>query len=168
MVRCTPWILALAACRPVAAPPPPSHRVAAPVPIDAAPARQTVIVTSTDECGLVVDMVYFPERSVTISSTSSAVLDQTADMFRCLQNEGKQITWEVRGHTDATEPDPLARSDARAHEIAAALVGRGVAAATLVPRGYGAAQPLDRRSTPEAHAKNRRVDFLIIHRGRGP
>lgn len=168
MVRFTWGILAIAACGATAPPPPPppSHRapVAHPDPAPAPPVRQIVTVISTDDCGLVVDQVYFDERSLALSTTANTVLDQTAEMMRCLQNQGQHVEWQVAGHTDDREPAPLALSEARAHVVAAALVQRGVAAITLVVGGFGPTMPIDRRATAAARAKNRRVDFFVLRR----
>ena len=48
------------------------------------------------------------------------------------------------------------------------LVAHGVAAQRLTTQGYGETQPIDRRHTAAAWARNRRVDFLILRRAVDP
>ena len=85
-------------------------------------------------------------------------------MFRCSLRTGEVTRWQVIGNTDATEREPATLSLSRAQTVADALVARGVVATTLDVTGAGATQPLDRRHTAEARAKNRRVFFLVLQR----
>jgi outer membrane protein OmpA-like peptidoglycan-associated protein len=150
--------------------PPPSH-ASAPRDADAdrddAPPGEApgkVIVITSDECGFILDQVYFEHNSADLRDPQRPILDATADMFRCFLRTGEITKWQVIGNADATERDPQALSVARARAVAAALVSRGVAASTLDIMGAGASQPLDPHGTPEARAKNRRVFFLVLQR----
>ncbi len=131
------------------------------LPVDAAP---TVIVTTSDECGLVLDRIYFPDGSSAISAAQKPVLDAAADMLACLVKKGEILKFEVQGHADDREKDPQRVSDERAMTVANALLARGVPATAMAVVGYGSSQPLDRKKTAAARAKNRRVDFLILQR----
>ena len=73
---------------------------------------------------------------------------------------------EVQGHTDERGDDMynLELSDRRAAAVMAYLVAHGVAATRLASHGYGETQPLDKRHTPAAWTKNRRVDFVLKQR----
>jgi outer membrane protein OmpA-like peptidoglycan-associated protein len=168
------------AARPSPAGPPPGHAVtAADASVDAVPdaapraeppslvpePRGTIVVTTTDECGMMLDSVYFPEGSAIPAPQQTLVIDQTADMFRCLQKEGQTLLVEVGGHADARERDAVTLSGSRAAVIVGALVKRGVPAAWLAPQGYGATRPRDRKRTEWARSVNRRVEFLILRRG---
>jgi OmpA-OmpF porin, OOP family len=151
-------MLALAACAsapspPLAVEPPPRVRVTA---------------TTSDECGFILDSIYFPEGSATPATHQTPVIDQIATMFVCTRRNGEVLQVEVSGHADPREPDPVRLSDARAAAIVAALVKRGVAADTLTAQGYGALEPRDSRKTDDARARNRRVDFLIVGRRPAP
>jgi outer membrane protein OmpA-like peptidoglycan-associated protein len=72
-------------------------------------------------------------------------------------------TIEVVCYTDATgnEADNLALSQTRAKSLVDGLVGYGVAAARLTPKGLGATNP---RSTTPSDAKNRRIEIKITPR----
>jgi OOP family OmpA-OmpF porin len=76
------------------------------------------------------------------------------------------VRLEVQGHTD----DRAARgynqrlSQRRAESIRAWLLGRGIAAARLVARGYGRTRPLASNGTAAGRALNRRVEFVVLER----
>lgn len=69
---------------------------------------------------------------------------------------------EIGAHVDASgQPlEDLALSQRQAEAVRAALVARGVAAAMLRPRGYGALQPVADTATAGGRAMNRRVTVL--------
>jgi outer membrane protein OmpA-like peptidoglycan-associated protein len=125
-----------------------------------------IIIKDSDECGFLLDQVYFEHDSATLRDVQRPIIDETAGMFRCFRRTGEVTKWQVIGNTDATERDPAKLSLARARAVAVALVARGVVATTLDVTGIGATQPMDRRGTPAARAKNRRVFFLVLN-GRG-
>lgn len=133
------------------------------IPADAAP---TVIVTQSDPCGFILDMVYFPSGSSAISKPSEPIVNATAEMFTCFVKLGEISLFEVGGHADDTETNAERLSQERAVTIANALIARGVPATALTAVGYGASQPLDRKNTAAARAKNRRVQFLVLRRSK--
>jgi outer membrane protein OmpA-like peptidoglycan-associated protein len=133
----------------------------APPPADA---RGKVVITVADECGFILDQLYFAPSSSSLRPAQRPILDATADMFRCFQRTGEVTKWQVVGNADATERSPASLSLARARAVADALVARGVDATTLDLVGAGATQPQDRHRTPAALAKNRRVFFLVLQR----
>jgi outer membrane protein OmpA-like peptidoglycan-associated protein len=156
-------VLVLAACSsraPVHEAPPVA------IPVDAAArtadARVKVIITQTDECGFILDQVYFPMNSAIPEAHQIPVLDATAQMLVCTEAHGERMFWEVQGHADALETNALDLSDARAAYIHGELIKRGVPAVALRSLGYGASQPLDKRNTEMARAKNRRVSFIAL------
>ncbi len=171
-------LLMLAACEPSPPSPPsppstpstPSSTPPASAPrsaADAAPpgdAPGKVVVTESDECGFLLDQVYFEPDSSTLRAHQLPIVDETASMFRCFLRTGEITRWQVVGNADAAERDPAKLSLARARVVADALVARGVGATSLDVTGAGTTQPMDRRRTPSARAKNRRVFFLVLER----
>src|SRR5262249_43383561 len=113
----------------------PPRDAGAPAPaIDAAApadARGKIIITTSDECGLVLDQVYFERNATGLRANQRWVLDATAEMFRCFLRTGDITRWQVIGNADATERDPEALALARARTVANALIARGVRAASL-------------------------------------
>ena len=73
---------------------------------------------------------------------------------------------EVQGHTDIRGSDAhnLDLSQRRADAVVAYLVKKGVAAERLQSKGYGETKLLDTAETEEAHAKNRRVQFIVLEK----
>jgi outer membrane protein OmpA-like peptidoglycan-associated protein len=71
---------------------------------------------------------------------------------------------DVLGHTDSTGSDAVnkALSEKRAQAVAAMLRSRGVSAARIATRGYGATQPIGDNGTDAGRALNRRVEIKIV------
>jgi outer membrane protein OmpA-like peptidoglycan-associated protein len=124
-------------------------------------AGRKVIVTESDPCGLVIDMIYFDTGSVAFRVD---VADEVAGMLSCLaQVEHVRFRLEIVGHASSDEQDPEALGLARARAVERYLRACGVDA-ELVARSEGERRPLDRRPSELARAKNRRVEFLIAGR----
>src|SRR5437899_247789 len=88
---------------------------------------------------------------------SHTVLDIVAQSL--LDNPDIRI--EIAGYTD-TKGAPattLRLSQARAAAVRADLAARGVAPGRIVPRGYGAANPIAPNTTLDGRAQNRRVEL---------
>ena len=135
--------------------------------IPPAPGTTRVIVTESGHpCGNALDHVYFAEGSSEIQPHQQQVADEMATMLACLLKDSGIAKLEVGGHADDQERDPLRVSEDRAVRIANMLTGKGVSAKMLRVVGYGNTQPIDKRKTAAARAKNRRVDFVILERKR--
>jgi chemotaxis protein MotB len=82
------------------------------------------------------------------------------------------IDWVLRidGHTDripihtASFPSNWELSTARAVAIVKYLVVQGIPAHRLSANGFGEFQPLDTTDTPEALARNRRIEIQLTNR----
>jgi outer membrane protein OmpA-like peptidoglycan-associated protein len=155
-------LLVLVAC----SAPPVQHREPTPViPADAAAPdaeRGRVIVTTSDECGFILDIVYFPRDQVQPEKHQAQVIKAAADMFNCFDKTGQRSFWEVQGHADSLEANAQDLSEVRAAYVRDALLLYGVDTTALRTKGYGATQPLDRGNTEAARAKNRRVMFINL------
>ena len=106
-------------------------------------------------------MVYFPRDQVKPENQTTVIKD-AADMFNCLDKTGQRSFWEVQGHADSLEASAQNLSEVRAAFVRDALLLYGVDTTALRTKGYGATQPLDRRNTESARAKNRRVSFINL------
>jgi outer membrane protein OmpA-like peptidoglycan-associated protein len=71
---------------------------------------------------------------------------------------------KVEGHADVRGPDPFNAwlSSTRAARVREALVAAGVPPERIESYGFGATRPRDPGMTEEAHARNRRVEFVIV------
>ena len=103
--------------------------------------------------------VDFETGGAAISASSARLLDAaTGVALLC-----KDYTVEVRGHTDVRGDADynLNLSQQRADAVRQYLINAGVDGTTLTAVGFGETQPLDASITPEAHAKNRRTEFIV-------
>ncbi len=128
---------------------------------DGCPDRGRVVVTDTKI--EILDKVYFEYNKAVIKSESFPILDAVAATLE--GNPDIQLI-EIQGHTDERGNDAynLSLSDKRAKSVVKYLADKGIAADRLEGQGYGETQPIERKSTEQAYAKNRRVEFLILKR----
>ncbi len=118
--------------------------------------------------------VLFPTGSSDINPAGQDEMKKLADAVVELNKEiPDDINWVLRvdGHTDNV---PLAGngrfrdnwelSSARAVAVVKFLVANGVPANRLVAAGFGEYQPLDAADTPEARARNRRIELKLTER----
>jgi OmpA-OmpF porin, OOP family len=68
----------------------------------------------------------------------------------------------IEGHADPREANKVALSQARAEAIRNYLIRKGVEPDRLQAVGYGDSRPIDSRKSVEAHARNRRVEFIVL------
>jgi OmpA-OmpF porin, OOP family len=103
--------------------------------------------------------INFTSGGATIAPDSMVLIDALATELKACA--GTSV--EVAGHTDASGGDaPNQRlSEARANAVTQALVEKGVPTDRITPKGYGETAPLDPAGTPEAYAKNRRIEFKV-------
>ncbi len=127
-------------------------------------AGRKVVVTTSDQCGLVIDMIYFQRESIAFRPD---IADEVAGMLSCLaQTEHGRMRLDVIGHASSDERDPEAIGLERARAVERYLRACGAPVLGLAARSAGDREPLDRRSTEDARAHNRRVEFHIVERSR--
>lgn len=111
-----------------------------------------------------------PIRSVTFGTGSPGLLDPAAgpvlDEVAAVLRDRPDLRLRLTGHADPHEgrgeADRRARARARAQRVQAELVHRGADPSRLDVASDGSTHPVDGRDTPEAHARNRRVDFQLV------
>jgi chemotaxis protein MotB len=98
--------------------------------------------------------------------------DLAATFHKIIDQIPPDVNWVLRvdGHTDAT-PIHNARfasnwelSSARAISVVKFLITQGIPAQHLAATGFGENQPVDPANTPEAFAKNRRIEIRLTDR----
>ncbi len=103
--------------------------------------------------------IQFASGTSTLAPESTGLIDALAKALGPCA--GTQV--QVKGHTDLTGGDAanMTLSEARAASVVAGLTARGVPAERLVPQGFGETQPLAQGMSPQANAKNRRIEFAV-------
>jgi len=108
-------------------------------------------------------------RFVSFGAGGAAINEESARLLDALTGVAilcKDYRVEVGGHTDTTG-SALANqqlSEQRAEAVRQYLIGKGVDGGMLRAEGYGEVRPLVQGDTPEAHARNRRVEFTVRNR----
>jgi outer membrane protein OmpA-like peptidoglycan-associated protein len=126
---------------------------------DGCPDHGRVVVTSSSL--QVLDNIHFAKGSDAIAPESGPILDAIA---ATLKGNPEITKLEIAGHAGPDENDVWSLSERRAGAVRGALVARGIAASRLVTRGFGTTVPRDKQ-----HAeKDRRVEFVILERGKAP
>jgi chemotaxis protein MotB len=134
-----------------------------------------------DRPGIRVEGDRFVFQSELLFASGSADLNdqgkaQLADLAKTLLEVTAQIptdiNWVLRidGHTDKVPintvlfPSNWELSTARAVSVVKYLTQQGLPAEHLAAAGFGEFQPIDKGSTPEALAKNRRIEIRLDQR----
>jgi len=109
--------------------------------------------------------IHFESDSAKILGDSNTLIEEIADVIR--QNP-KISKLEIQGHTDntGTRERNATLSEQRAQAVRSALVTAGVEAGRLTAKGYGQDKPLGPNVTAAQRAKNRRVQFIIVEKGK--
>lgn len=122
-----------------------------------------VRVTATEV--VILQQVQFDTAKATIRKESNELLDEVAAV---LKEHMELFKIEVQGHTDNRGGAGYNKtlSNNRAKAVAEALTKRGVDKSRLVAKGYGQEKPVGDNSTDEGRQKNRRVQFVILEKGK--
>lgn len=153
----------LAAGEPALAPSPsPAPPQPAPAPEPEPEPVHKAVRTATE---IKTDNVYFALDASEVLPESLPVLEAVADL---LLREPDILLVEIQGHTD-TQGDAaynLRLSQRRVDHVRDSLVRHGVDPSRLRSVGYGESRPLVEGDSEQAHATNRRVQFLIVEQAK--
>jgi chemotaxis protein MotB len=117
--------------------------------------------------------VLFPVGSADLTPAGQDQLNQLADTLKEIEKEiPPEVNWVLRvdGHADR---QPVSRgafasnwelSSARAINVVKLLIADGIPPNRLAATGFADNQPLDQADTPEAYAKNRRIEIRLTDR----
>ncbi|RXK85840.1 tetratricopeptide repeat protein [Filimonas effusa] len=114
----------------------------------------------------VLNNVYYEFAKADIKPESYPSLDDVV----ALLNKRPEVRVEIGGHTDDKGSDELNMrlSQARADNVVAYLVSKGINQNRLVAKGYGATMPIapnkkpDGSDNPEGREKNRRTEMKVL------
>lgn len=108
------------------------------------------------------DRLLFDTGKATLQPSSEEQLNNIAEIMKAYPN----VHAKIGGYTDNTG-DPAsnqALSEARAKNVMAALVNKGVDPSRLEAQGYGDQYPVGDNSTEEGRAKNRRIALRVTQK----
>lgn len=107
--------------------------------------------------------VNFEVAKAVLRPESMPILDMNAKLFAMYP----ELRVEVRGHTDSDGDDRLNEelSLRRAQTVADYLVSQGIAREKITVKGFGESAPIVSNNTAIGKARNRRIEFFIVHRG---
>ncbi|MBM78356.1 MAG: hypothetical protein CL846_07725 [Crocinitomicaceae bacterium] len=80
-------------------------------------------------------------------------------------NERKQLSVEIRGHTDnvGSASSNLILSKNRAESVRKYLIEKGIDPKRITSKGFGETKPIESNDTEEGRQKNRRTELIIKH-----
>ncbi len=125
---------------------------------DRCPATPAGDRVDTNGCSLRATLsVFFDTNSAVLKPESFAELDNMAKFLADVPS-ARGI---VEGHTDSvgTDAHNMALSIRRADAVSKYLIGKGIAADRVQPKGFGESQPEGDNSTVDGRTQNRRVVF---------
>ncbi len=132
---------------------------------DEAPAAPPAAVVVDDHI-TINQVVLFDHNRATLQAASNGILDAVVTVLR----EHPEIrVIRVEGHADdtGTESRNLRLSRDRAKAVQRYIVRARIARGRVTAQGFGSTRPLVQGDTPEAHERNRRVEFVIVEPASG-
>lgn len=132
------------------------------------PTPAAVQPVAVANCQAGVDVV-IKGKTVNFASGGSTIAVESGPLVTALAaalRDCDTVIVEVAGHTDAkgSESANLRLSEERANAVVQALMAEKVPGEKLLPRGYGESRPLDSATNEAAHARNRRIEFIVASR----
>lgn len=109
---------------------------------------------------LALENLNFEQGKSKITSDSFEELNELVKMLK----EAPTMVIQLEGHTDfrGSPVKNLELSENRVKALKDFLVSNGVGQSRVLTKAFGGSQPLTQENTPEARAKNRRVEVRII------
>lgn len=114
------------------------------------PKGQTVILNN----------LIFAQGKAAIDPKSYPELNEVAQMMK----ESQKVVIQLEGHTDnvGNASANMKLSEERVEAVKKYLVAQGISKNRVKTKAFGGTQPLRNEMTPEARAKNRRVEMRIL------
>jgi len=121
--------------------------------------RRDITLTPRGET-VILNNLIFARGKASIDPKSYSELDEVAQMMK----ENSRIEIQLEGHTDnvGSPKANLQLSEERVEAVKKYLASQGVNKNRIKTQAFGGTQPLRNEMTPEARAKNRRVEMRIL------
>lgn len=109
---------------------------------------------------IVLRNILFETGKFVLLPESIAELDKIVSILR----ENPALKVQISGHTDnvGKDVDNLVLSASRAKAVVEYIITKGILAARLTHKGFGAAQPVADNSTEQGRSLNRRTEMTVI------
>lgn len=139
---------------PPALPPPPPPPKEEPPP----PPSRVVVKDNKVEIS---EKIQFEVNKATILPQSFSLMDEITDTVK-KNPQIKKLSIEGHASSEGDAARNVKLSDERAKAVMKYIVDKGVEAARLSAKGFGAKKPIADNATEEGKEKNRRVEFVIL------
>jgi outer membrane protein OmpA-like peptidoglycan-associated protein len=119
------------------------------------------LIELVDDRIVLEERVLFDFQRARVRSAARPVLDAIVHLWR---QHPEWTRLRVEGHADVRGPSAynLKLSRRRARNVMEALIRAGIPREIIAFEGHGETVPRDRRSSEEAHERNRRVEFVVV------
>jgi OmpA-OmpF porin, OOP family len=109
---------------------------------------------------IVLNHLIFAQGKSAIDPKSYPGLDEVVQMLK----ENSRMEIRLEGHTDnvGNSKANMELSQSRVDAVKKYMVDKGIAKNRIETKAFGGSQPLANEMTPEARAKNRRVEMRIL------
>jgi outer membrane protein OmpA-like peptidoglycan-associated protein len=111
---------------------------------------------------LILPELSFDAGKSTFTAATVAALNKAADRILAAPSHRIRIEGHADRHEAARGNAAVTLSQARAIAVREYLIKRGVDGTKLQAVGYGDSRPKDDADTPQTHALNRRVEFIVV------
>jgi len=110
---------------------------------------------------IVLKNIFFDVNKFVIKPESYSELDKIVALLK----DNPTLTIQINGHTDnvGKPADNVKLSNDRADAVVKYIVAKGIAAARLSSKGFGATVPVAPNTTEEGKAQNRRTELKVIN-----
>jgi len=128
-------------------------------PKDPGSLKRDIVLTPKGQT-IILDNLIFAQGKATINPKSYPELDEVAQMMK----ESQKVVIQLEGHTDnvGSATANMKLSEDRVEAVKKYLVAQGISKNRVKTKAFGGTQPLRNEMTPEARAKNRRVEMRIL------
>lgn len=128
-------------------------------PKDPSSLHRDIILTPKGQT-VILNNLIFAQGKAAIDPKSYPELDEVAQMMK----ENQKIVIQLEGHTDnvGSASANMKLSEERVEAVKKYLVAQGISKGRVKTKAFGGTQPLKNEMTPEARAKNRRVEMRVL------
>ena len=112
------------------------------------------------EAAVVLRNIFFDFNKYELKPESQVELDRLVQLL----NDNPTVKIQIEGHTDnvGSAADNMKLSENRAKAVVAYLTSKGIAAARLSSKGFGATRPVSDNKSEEGRSQNRRTEVKVV------